>query len=199
MSQDLNNVRRKINEIMKKEDGRTVVGWRPGLNVKREEGEVWETLDGRKWTIKNGVTQTVTKLDGAKTPWFCPQCTKSMPHRLDTKFWRLRGKCMDCVIKDETEIRRQGKWEEYEQQILKENYRAHLVEAIMELHDYHATISNPEFIYADDYNILLREKWDVDLGKIKSDIMADIAILQQKLDDFDKEYGAVHENTTDNT
>lgn len=199
MSQDLNNVRRKINEIMKKEDGRIVVGWRPGLNAKREEGEVWETADGRQWTFKNGITQTVTKLDGAKTPWFCPACTKSMPHRFDTKFWRLRGKCMDCVIKDETEIRRQGKWEEYEQQILKANYRAALVERIMELQDYHDTMSNPEFIYADDYNILLREKWDVDLSKIKEDILADIAALTQKLVDFDTEYGKNNENTTDHT
>lgn len=198
MSQDLNNVRRKINEIMKKEDGRIVVGWRPGLNTKREEGEVWETHDGRQWTVKNGVTQTVTKLDGAKTPWFCPVCEKAMPHRFDTKFWRIRGKCMDCVIKDETEIRRQGKWEEYEQQILKANYRAALAEKIMELQDYHDTMSNPEFIYADDYNILLREKWNVDINKVKEDIIAELDILKKKLEDFDNEYGDTNEDTTSN-
>jgi len=193
MNQDLNNVRRKINEIMKKEDGKIVVGWRPGLNTKREEGEVWETLDGRRWTVKNGITQTVSKLDGTKTPWFCPQCQKSMPHRLDTKFWRLRGKCMDCVIKDETELRRQGKWEEYEQQMLRANYRAALVDKIMELQDYHDTMSNPEFIYADDYNILLREKWDVDISQIKKSILDDITIMKKKLEEFDAEEG--YENT----
>jgi hypothetical protein len=199
MSNDLNNVRRKINEVMQKEGNRIVVGWRPGLETKRQEGEVWETLDGRKWTVKNGITQTLTKLDTANTPWFCPQCTKSMPHRFDTKFWRLRGKCMDCVIKEETEIRRQGKWEEYEQQILKANYRAVLVDKLMELQDYHDTISNPEFIYADDYNILLREKWDVDINKVKEDIMQEITILKQKLEDFNTEYGDTDEHTGNNS
>jgi len=30
-----------------------------------DEGDIWEE-DGRKWTIKNGIKQNVTKLDKAK-------------------------------------------------------------------------------------------------------------------------------------
>ena len=39
-------------------------GWENHVE-KHKEGDVWEQ-DGRKWTIKNGLKQTVTKLDAIK-------------------------------------------------------------------------------------------------------------------------------------
>ena len=179
--QAINNVRRKINEVMKKTDERIVVGWRPELSEDRKEGDVWEGLDGRMWTIKNGIKQTVTKLDLAKTPWFCPVCTKSMGHRLDTKFWMMKGKCADCVVKEETEIRRQGKWEEYERQKLQENYIGSLKDHIKELQHYHDTVSSPSFVHADQERILMIEQWNVDIDKIKQDLLKDIEELKQHL------------------
>ena len=48
------------------------------------EGDVWEE-DGRKWTIKNGLKQNITKLDKAKEkvilPLFCPSCKNLMKHK----------------------------------------------------------------------------------------------------------------------
>ena len=45
--------------------------------IYREENDVWEE-DGRKWTIKNGIKQNITKLDEAKKthllPLLCPSC-----------------------------------------------------------------------------------------------------------------------------
>jgi hypothetical protein len=179
----LNNVRRKINEIMTKEDGKIVVGWRPGLEEKREEGDVWETLDGRKWTIKNGIRQSVTKLEGANTPWWCPKCQKSMNHRLDSKFWRLRGHCFDCNVKEETKMRAEGRWKEYEQNIMRANYIAALKDRIAELQDYHDNVSNPEVIHADNIEnrIMMIEKWNVDLDTIRKDLREEIEKLQDNL------------------
>lgn len=177
----INNVRRKINEVMKKTDERIVVGWRPGLQETRKEGDVWEDLDGRKWTMKNGIKQNVTKLDLAKTPWFCPVCNKAMGHRLDTKFWRMTGKCMDCVVKDETEIRREGLWQEYERKKLQENYVASLRDHIKELQDYHDTVTSPSFVHADSERILMIEQWNVDIDKIKEDLKKDIEELTAHL------------------
>lgn len=182
----INNVRRKLNEVMKKTDERIVVGWRPGLDD-HKEGDVWEDADGREWTIKNGIRQRVTKLDAAKTPWWCPECEKTMSHRLDTKFWRLHGKCMDCVIKYETELRRLGKWEEYEQQKIRANYLASLKDRIAFLEDLRDTTSAPEIVHADDTRILMIEKWDVDIDKVKEDIQKDIDELKGYLADFEKE------------
>lgn len=189
----INDVRRKINEVMKKTDERIVVGWRPEA-VKRKEGDLWTDADGRQWTVRNGVTQTITKLDDAKTPWFCPKCEKAMNHKLDFKFWRLRNHCFDCNVKEETEIRRQGKWEEYEQQRMKANYVASLKDTIEELQGLHDTVSAPEVIHADDTNILMVEKWHVDVDQIKADLMKDITELKELLRKAEEEgiYGSPH-------
>lgn len=185
----LNDVRRKVNEVLTKQENRLVFGWRGETEPTRQEGDVWETSDGRQWTMKNGIKQTVTKLDDAKTPWWCPRCSKPLNHRFDMKFWKLSGHCMDCQVKDETEIRRQGKWEEYEKGKMLRNYLAELRYKIEELQNYHDTVSKPEFINADDTQILMHERWDVDIDKVKTDIKADIDLLQQRLDDTIAEFG----------
>lgn len=195
----LNNVRRKINEVMKKNDERIVVGWRPGLEEEHKEGDVWETLDGKKWTIKNGVRQVVTKLQDAKTPWWCPKCEKSMNHRLDTKFWRIRGHCFDCNVKEETKMRAEGRWKEYEQMIMKANYIAALKDRIAELQDYHDTVSNPEIIHADDYEkrILMVERWNVDLDKIRADLREELDVLRDNLVKAENAFREEHETIRD--
>jgi hypothetical protein len=179
----INNVRRKINEVMKKTDERIVVGWRPELE-KRVEGDVWEDFDGKKWTIKNGIKQTVTKLDSAKTPWFCPQCQKAMNHKFDDKSYNINGKCYDCAIKEETKMRYDGTWEEYSRKKLQANYIAGLKDKIAELQHYHDTVSSPEFVHADGEKILMVEKWDVDINKIKADLKNDIKELTDQLNEL---------------
>jgi hypothetical protein len=188
--ESINNVRRKINEVMQKTDERIVVGWRPGMDVKREEGDVWQDADGRTWTVKNGIKQTVTKLDAAKTPWFCPQCSKAMSHRFDTRSYNTLGKCYDCAVKEETKMRYEGTWEEYAKKQLQKNYLAGLKDKIAELQYYHDTVSSPEFLHADDEKILMIEKWNVDIDKIKSDLRADIEELTKHLNELTEQHNA---------
>jgi hypothetical protein len=192
----LNNVRRKVSEVMKKEGDKLVFGWRGEPEPTRKEGDVWEDVNGKQWTIKNGIRQTVTKLDDAKTPWWCPKCEKPMNHRFDIKFWRLRGHCMDCNVKMETEIRKQGKWEEYERNLMLRNYIAEIKDRIAELQNYHDTVSKPEFINADETRILMIEKWDVDIDRVKSDIRKDIEKLQEYLQETISTYGTGEEYGT---
>jgi hypothetical protein len=199
MSRDekaLNDVRRKVAEKMNKDADKLIFGWRGEPEPTRKEGDVWEDASGKQWTIKNGIRQSVTKLDDAKTPWWCPRCSKPLNHRYDIKFWRIRGHCMDCVIKDETEIRRQGKWEEYERKLMLRNFIANITDKIAELQNYHDTFSKPEFIDADDTKILMVERWDVDVDKVKSDIIKDITELQNILDETIKKYGTGEEDET---
>jgi hypothetical protein len=179
----INNVRRKINEVMKKTDERIVVGWRPEQKD-YTEGDVWEGLDGRQWTIKNGIKQTVTKLDAAKTPWFCPECTKAMSHKFDTKAYNTLGKCYDCAIKEETKMRYEGTWEEYARKQLQQNYIAGLKDKIAELQHYYDTISAPEFVHADGEKILMIEKWDVNVDQVKINLKNDIDELKIHLNDL---------------
>ena len=95
-----------------------------GYSKKQEiydEGDVWEA-DGRKWTIKNGIKQNLTKLDKAKKahvmPIFCPNCKKPMKKHFDKDYYNIHKKCFDCVIDFEHDLRKAGLYEEYEKNIL---------------------------------------------------------------------------------
>ena len=50
-----------------------------------KEGDVWEDK-GKKWTIKDGVKQTINKLDKVRKealmPLFCPSCNNLMKKKL---------------------------------------------------------------------------------------------------------------------
>lgn len=90
-----------------------------------KEGDVWEE-GGKEWTIKNGIKQTVTKLDTAKQlarlPLTCPSCNQPIKSTLlNKKMWTIHQKCFDCVIEMEAEIKRSGNWESYEKGLLNAN------------------------------------------------------------------------------
>ena len=90
-----------------------------------QEGDVWEE-NGKQWTIKNGIKQTVTKFDKLKKmvilPLSCPKCSKPMPaDEYNKKMWSIHNMCLKCVIEMEAEIKRTGKWEEYEKQMMNLN------------------------------------------------------------------------------
>ena len=93
-----------------------------------QEDDVWEE-SGKQWTIKNGIKQTITKFDKLKKmvimPIVCPNCNQPMKiDNINKKMWAIHHKCFDCVIKIEAEIKRTGKWDEYEKQMLNNNKNA---------------------------------------------------------------------------
>lgn len=100
--------------------------------VDRNEGDVWEE-DGKQWTIKNGIKQTYTKMDGIKklftTPMLCPNCNTRMKDRLDKKMYTIHGKCFSCVQSHETQLKLEGKYEEYAKRIMLDNAQTFLEEA----------------------------------------------------------------------
>ena len=94
-----------------------------GYTAKKEdhkEGDIWEE-NGKKWTIKDGIKQTYTKLDNVKKeailPLFCPNCKSLMKKRNDSKMYKIHKMCFDCVIDMEIQLRKDGKWEEYQRNI----------------------------------------------------------------------------------
>ena len=120
------DVQRMRNIITGNVGNRTQVqtGWEKHTQ-KHVEGDIWEE-DGRKWTIKNGIKQTVTKQDAIKNlvvmPLCCPNCGGIMKLTdIEKKMWAIHQTCFDCVLKKEAEIKKQGKWEEYESGIMNSN------------------------------------------------------------------------------
>ena len=99
--------------------------------VEHKEGDVWEE-NGKQWTIKNGIKQTVTKLDAVRKrvtmPLNCPQCKAPMKNRLDKTMYLIHSMCFDCVVKHETKLKTEGKFEEYQLNINKQGLAYHLKE-----------------------------------------------------------------------
>ena len=98
------------------------------------EGDVWEA-DGKQWTIKNGIKQTVTKYDALKQlvvlPLTCPECRKPMKaDKYNKEMWAIHKKCFSCVIEHETKLRQEGKFEEYQRNIMNANKDAYLDDII---------------------------------------------------------------------
>jgi hypothetical protein len=84
-----------------------------------KEGDIWEA-DGRKWTIKDGIKQNITKLDKFKTaavPLFCPSCKGIMNKQLDPHYFKAYGMCLNCTTEKETKLKLEGKWEDHKTQI----------------------------------------------------------------------------------
>ena len=81
-----------------------------------KEGDIW-TENKKKWTIKNGIKQTISKLDAIKkevfVPLCCPKCSKVIKHKLDKDNYKIHKNCHDCVIEFEHKLRIEGKYDDY--------------------------------------------------------------------------------------
>ena len=89
-----------------------------------KEGDIW--TEGRKtWTIKNGIKQTVSKLDIIKKevfmPLSCPCCGKIMKKRLDKPNYKIHKKCFDCVVEFEHKLRIKGEYKNYKKRLVSKN------------------------------------------------------------------------------
>ena len=149
-------------------------GTQIGYNNKTEdykEGDVW--TEGRKtWTIKNGIKQTVSKLDVVKKevhiPLCCPNCGKVMKKRLDKPNYKIHKKCFDCVIDFEGRLKHvPGRYEKYIKELELKNKLTSLDKIEDMLLDI-ANTSNSGFVSEDG----VIEKWvgGIDAKKYTKDI-----------------------------
>ena len=92
--------------------------------IERKEGDVW-TENKKTWTIKNGIKQTISKLDKIKkevfVPLCCPKCSKVIKSQLDKDNYKIHKNCHDCVIEFEHKLRMEGKYEDYKKELKAKN------------------------------------------------------------------------------
>jgi hypothetical protein len=93
--------------------------------IEHKEGEVWEE-NGRQWTIKNGIKQTVSKLDKFKKlivlPITCPKCNKPMIISHANKvMYSIHSMCLNCVIDMEAQLKLNGTFDEYQRKMMNLN------------------------------------------------------------------------------
>jgi hypothetical protein len=135
------DVQRMRNIITKDYSAKTgvQVGYTAGY-VERKEGDVWEE-NGKQWTIKNGLKQTITRFDELKRkinmPLTCPNCKKPMTKgRSDKYMYSIHQMCLDCVIEHEAQLKREGTFGEYQINIIRQGAKVHIKEmedALLEL------------------------------------------------------------------
>ena len=93
----------------------TQIGYKKKI-IKHKEGDVW-TENKKTWTIKNGIKQTISKLDKIKKeifmPLCCPECGRVMKAQKDKPNYRIHKKCLHCVIEFEHKLHCNGEYENY--------------------------------------------------------------------------------------
>jgi len=158
------DVQRARNLLTGKTDASTGTQIGYGKKIKDyKEGDVW--TEGKKtWTIKNGIKQTVSKLDTIKKevfmPLSCPCCGKIMKKRLDKPNYKIHKKCHDCVIEFEHKLKIKGEYDNYKKNLITKNsldivdeIESYLLDAI--------NTSNSSFVSEDG----VIEKWDGGIDK----------------------------------
>jgi len=108
----------RIRNLVKGKSGDRVtsgVGQTKTTTKDHKEGDVWE-VNGKTWTIRDGIKENVTKLDKFKkaaVPLFCPSCKQVMDKQLDSFYYKSYGSCVDCRTEFETKLKLEGKWKSH--------------------------------------------------------------------------------------
>lgn len=106
-------------------------------SIDHSEGDIWEE-NGKKWTIKNGIKQSISKLQDIKSiialPLSCPSCSQPMKASVaNKKMYSIHGKCVNCVAEMETKIKLDGNWQEYKSNMMNLNKNSSLEDFEMAL------------------------------------------------------------------
>lgn len=158
-----------------------------GYTAKKEnhkEGDVWEE-NGKKWTIKDGIKQTYTKLDEVKKeailPLFCPNCKSLMKKRNDSKMYKIHKMCFDCVIDREAKLKIEGKFEEYERNMVAknaENYIDDLEQYLLE------AINTSNTQYVSERGEVERWKGGIDKKEFTEQMTENFTKYRKQIEDY---------------
>jgi hypothetical protein len=140
------------------------IGSKRKKEPERKIGEVWFETDPKtktlvKWEQKDGYrTRVAANLAGIREKLqefqkgyrSCPkdECTANdePKTRLDTKFQVISGMCADCHFKKETQLKIEGKFEEYAKERMKQNAISFLRDAKADVQILIEALEKTEFI-----------------------------------------------------
>jgi bacterioferritin-associated ferredoxin len=177
------DVERARNLIMGKTgaSSETQVGYKK-KRIDYKEGDVWKE-NGKTWTIKEGIKQTISKLDAIKKeiniPLCCPKCGKIMKHHLDINNYKVHKKCHSCVIKFEHKLKINGKYDSYIKKLKIKNN----VTRLTEIEDFFLDIANQSNeSYISEQGEVERWKGGLNKDNFKKDIKQAVKEVKNKLE-----------------
>ena len=158
----------------------TQVGYKK-KRIEYKEGDVW--VENKKaWTIKNGIKQTISKLDAIKKevfmPLCCPKCGKVMKKRLDKPNYKIHKMCLDCVIDFEGKLRNEGKYDDYVKNMKLRNQLTQIDEIENMFLDL-VNQSNEGFV--SEYGDVERWKGGIDKEKMSKNIIKATQIARENI------------------
>ena len=149
-----------------------------------KEGDIWEE-GGKKWTIKDGIKQTYTKLDKvrkeATLPLFCPNCGSLMKQRNDAKMYKIHKKCFNCVVEMEHKLRIEGNYKSYERKSIANNavdYTDHLEAYLLE------SLNTSNQGYVSEKGEVERWKGGIDKEKLTTEIKQAISEFKDGIEEY---------------
>ena len=140
-------------------------------NEKRNVGDIWdEEINGIMYTIeqkngfrvkkpKNSILSEVREYLNSY-PNCSKDCCKTSYNHLDKKMQKIHGMCYDCVIQMEHELKKQGKYEEYERKKITENALAWLKRAEQD-------VEHLKQVYTEDYTTVAGADGQLETWKAK--------------------------------
>ena len=140
-------------------------------NEKRNVGDIWdEEINGIMYTIeqkngfrvkkpKNSVMSEVREYLNSY-PNCQKECCKTSYNHLDKKMQKIHGMCYDCVIDMEHNLKKQGKYEEYERKKITENALAWLKRAEQD-------VEHLKQVYTEDYTTVAGADGQLETWKAK--------------------------------
>ena len=172
-------------------------------NNTRKEGEEWEDGQGRKWVWKNGFKRRVPKKAKIINEQRCKSCNADIRfgNYLDDRVWPRTKFCYDCFIKEETDLKLMGVWDQYNELREIRNEKSMLLDLKQKFEETKAWCEQhkegrPVTFLEEDGTT---EVWEgkEDYSKIYNDVNADLKSLNERLNTIDvkiKELETVYES-----
>ena len=157
------------------------------LAGRKTEKRVMVGYEGEEKEKGDIIPKMTEIMQDIRMPLFCKECSKIMKKRLDDKMWRLYGHCFDCQIIIENKLRIEGKYEEWQNEKIKQNKIAFIKDQMQTIEEW-KDMKAPEWYnqVGVNYPEMEKEKWSVDTTHIK--LMAEEALEEYNkvLSDLEK-------------
>ena len=120
-----------------------------GEKVEKKIYVQMEDLDEKKKRREQVLAERQEKSDrsdalkGARTPWFCPKCKKTMKSLLYDKMYRLYDQCFDSQVKFEAKLIAKGTHENWERQKVLNNKLSWIDDMISSVENWKEEASKP--------------------------------------------------------
>jgi hypothetical protein len=160
----------------------------------RKEGETWTDVSGKQWIQTKSGPQAVTRIMDIIREEIndkCSCCGREIRWgtRQDRKMFHKTGKCFDCLVEEETQLRIKGQYKLYEAKKMIENELSYLNDVrqkLKESKDYLESEDSKTLTWANSTGMV--EEWSNDArAELLENVKKDFVTCLKKIKAAEKE------------